>query len=435
MLTRSARRLRKVLAEDTPATRKRLRRKATRPAVAVRTLPGWARTCAAAVLGGLVAGAVAGPVAAFAGCAYTGVAAWLIGRSRKARTERARLAAALDGLADAAAALRAGGGMPDLSLVDSHDLRTQAIAALVLSERTGAPLAELLERVEGQHRQTIRAGTRAGAEAAGATATAAILAALPVAGLGLGAMLGADPLRVLLHTPLGAVCAVGGIVCQLAGVTWVVRLTTPRSVPPVPPRWGRLPGAVAAVLAGAVLAVLIGGLPGLTVGLLGAGGLVAHLYRSEPPELRYERTAARRDLPLAADLLAAALRAGSPFDHCLLAVAETLPGALGTRLHRAGRSLRLGAPMADALRHLADLDGAARLVTAAERSVSSGAALAGVLQRTAATLRDLDALADEARVRRSGALIVLPLGLCFLPAFLLAGLGPVLIALLGNLTL
>lgn len=38
----------------------------------------------------------------------------------------------------------------------------------------------------------------------------------------------------------------------------------------------------------------------------------------------------------------------------------------------------------------------------------------------------------EASARRAGVLIVLPLGLCFLPAFILAGLVPVIVAVLGD---
>jgi len=41
-------------------------------------------------------------------------------------------------------------------------------------------------------------------------------------------------------------------------------------------------------------------------------------------------------------------------------------------------------------------------------------------------------IAADAAARRAGVLIVLPLGLCFLPAFVLAGLVPVIVAVLGD---
>ena len=52
-----------------------------------------------------------------------------------------------------------------------------------------------------------------------------LLAGLPMGGVGLGYAIGADPLAVLLHTPLGVVCAVTAIGLQLAGLAWSARIT------------------------------------------------------------------------------------------------------------------------------------------------------------------------------------------------------------------
>jgi hypothetical protein len=41
-------------------------------------------------------------------------------------------------------------------------------------------------------------------------------------------------------------------------------------------------------------------------------------------------------------------------------------------------------------------------------------------------------VAAASSTHRAGVLIVLPLGLCFLPAFVLAGLVPVVVAVLGD---
>ncbi|OJF12359.1 type II secretion system F family protein [Couchioplanes caeruleus] len=157
------------------------------------------------------------------------------------------------------------------------------------------------------------------------------------------------------------------------------------------------------------------------------------LGKQEPAAVRALRTRAQADLPLAADLLAAALRAGAPVDHAVSAVAEALGGPLGDRLDRVGRSLRLGADPPEAWAHLADIPGAPRLIAAAVRSSTSGGALAGAFTRLADDLRADRVIAAEAAARRAGTLIVLPLGLCFLPAFLLAGLVPVVIAVLGDI--
>ena len=58
--------------------------------------------------------------------------------------------------------------------------------------------------------------------------------------------------------------------------------------------------------------------------------------------------------------------------------------------------------------------------------------IAALLIIVAVSLAVWEPLASEAAARRAGVLIVLPLGLCFLPAFILAGLVPVLVAVLRD---
>jgi pilus assembly protein TadC len=189
---------------------------------------------------------------------------------------------------------------------------------------------------------------------------------------------------------------------------------------------------VAAVLVGVAVGVLVGGWWGCCAGLGVAVGLHQLLHRMEPSAVRQARLRAVADLPLAADLLAAALRAGAPVDRAAAAVAEALGGPLGEHLARVERSLRLGADPPEAWSQLAAVAGAERVIAAAVRSSASGAALAGALSRLADDLRADRTVAAEAAARRAGVLIVLPLGLCFLPAFILAGLVPVVVAVLGD---
>ena len=187
-----------------------------------------------------------------------------------------------------------------------------------------------------------------------------------------------------------------------------------------------------AVACGAAVAVLIGRWWAVPVGTIAGLAVDRHLRRRTPAAVRDSRRRAVADLPLGADLLAAALRAGAPVDRAAAAVADALGGPLGERLRRTARSLRLGAEPVEAWAHLSDVPGAGRLIAAAVRSSASGGALASALTRLADDLRADRTIAAEAAARRAGVLIVLPLGLCFLPAFLLAGQVPVVVAVLGD---
>jgi pilus assembly protein TadC len=194
----------------------------------------------------------------------------------------------------------------------------------------------------------------------------------------------------------------------------------------------RLSRPLVAVAGGVTVALLIEGWFGLGCGLVATAALYHLLGRLIPARVRAERLRAMEDLPLAADLLAAALRAGAAVDRAAGAVGEALGGPLGERLGRVSRAVRLGATPEEAWQHVADVGGADRLARAAARSAMSGAALASALVRLGEDLRAARIAEVDAAGRRAGVLIVLPLGLCFLPAFVLAGLVPVVIAVLGE---
>ncbi len=87
----------------------------------------------------------------------------------------------------------------------------------------GAGLAAGLERLEATLRDDRRRREELRAQLAGAWSTVVVLALLPGAGLGLGASLGAEPLRVLLHTPSLA-CLTVGASLEAAGLYWACRI-------------------------------------------------------------------------------------------------------------------------------------------------------------------------------------------------------------------
>ncbi len=193
--------------------------------------------------------------------------------------------------------------------------------------------------------------------------------------------------------------------------------------------WRRL---TLSVLCGLIAAVAVGGFHGAVAGT--ATGVAGYWLFGQ--RARRDRAAEQRqvaaELPFTAELLAAALRAGAAPDAAATSVAEAVGGPMGKRLTRVGGALRLGATAEEAWSYLGDVDGRRRLVQAADRTQHSGAAFAGSLQRLAEDLRADRLTAAEAAARRAGVLIVLPLGLCFLPAFVLAGLVPVIVAVLGD---
>ncbi|MGN9889598.1 hypothetical protein [Micromonospora sp. L31] len=173
----------------------------------------------AAALGALAAGPVAGVL--LGGYGVLGARAVL--RRRAARHAVGERRRRLDQLCGLAADLRAGLPVPTPD-DDGDRLGNLTRAAVRLADRTGAPLAELLERVEADARALDRGLAAASAQAAGARATALLLAALPLGGIGLGYGIGADPVAVLLHTPVGAVSAVTAMGLQIGGLFWAERL-------------------------------------------------------------------------------------------------------------------------------------------------------------------------------------------------------------------
>ncbi|MFD7030397.1 type II secretion system F family protein [Streptomyces sp. NPDC059917] len=88
----------------------------------------------------------------------------------------------------------------------------------------GAGLAAGLERLEGALRAERDQEESLRAQLAGARSTAVVLALLPVVGLLMGTAMGADPVRVLLHTPLGLGCLAVGGVLEALGLLWCRRL-------------------------------------------------------------------------------------------------------------------------------------------------------------------------------------------------------------------
>lgn len=103
--------------------------------------------------------------------------------------------------------------------------RTRSLAACwQVSERTGAPLAEVLERFARYLENDIDLLQMREAAMGGPKATGRILSWLPLLGLGLGLVMGTDPLGVLFGSVFGALICCVGLTLALVGSRWTARL-------------------------------------------------------------------------------------------------------------------------------------------------------------------------------------------------------------------
>ncbi|WP_246249885.1 type II secretion system F family protein [Actinomadura litoris] len=181
----------------------------------------------------------------------------------------------------------------------------------------------------------------------------------------------------------------------------------------------------AASAAAALLCVVVfGGLPGMVLGALTGLGVWHSFTRLGSAERKRRQARLVADLPVAVDLLAACLRGGTPWHDAVEAVADAVGGPLGDELRGVAIQIRLGADPTDAWQALAKEPMLAPLARSAVRATSSGAALAPSLSRLARDQRRVARTAAAERARAAGIRALAPLGLCFLPAFVLLGVVP-----------
>ena len=131
-------------------------------------------------------------------------------------------------LAAAARAVAAGAtGSAELAEVATlpgcGSLRAVA-AAWAVTEQSGGPVADVLERLADGLDAELRAARAVDAALAGPRTTIALLAVLPVGGIALGESMGVSTVHLLLHRPLGWALAGGAATLDAIGVGWTRRL-------------------------------------------------------------------------------------------------------------------------------------------------------------------------------------------------------------------
>jgi tight adherence protein B len=132
-------------------------------------------------------------------------------------------------LSEAGGATRLGGGAAEVLV--SH-VPVSAVPELLaglavcwqVCHGTGSSLAVAVDRLEEALRADQVCRDEVEAELAGPRATATLLAFLPMVGVLMAAGLGARPVHVLLHTPIGWGLLVGGVGLDLLGVWWTGRI-------------------------------------------------------------------------------------------------------------------------------------------------------------------------------------------------------------------
>lgn len=178
-------------------------------------------------------------------------------------------------------------------------------------------------------------------------------------------------------------------------------------------------GALVALTAGAIglTAVLAAGLAG--VSYLASGRIVA-------PAERRRRAQRRADLPGVLELMASCLKAGLPVRGAAAAVAAARCGPLADDIDLVLAQIAIGDAESRAWLRLADDDVWGPVARDLARSVESGTTLVELLQAHADRARRERHAAVVTAARTVGVRSVLPLMTCYLPAFMLVGIVPII---------
>lgn len=271
-----------------------------------------------------------------------------------------------------------------------HDLQL----SLRMSESAGAPLATSLERAAEHAEERIDALLGRQSALAAPRATGRILSWLPLLGLGLGVLMGSDPVGVLTGSILGALTGMLGLGLAFAGRRWTAALVHRAEVESARPST-RVANA-----------------------------------ESETEKPASPAGAVPVDTALVLELLAAQLRAGlAP-----LAALGTLAEALNSRvLHTVCQRLQMGSGWGSAWSGSA-AGTFGELRDALAPAYTGGAPSTALLLSLADAHRLSERRAAERAAGKLSVALVVPLGLCSLPAFICLGIVPVLISLLPTLT-
>ena len=108
--------------------------------------------------------------------------------------------------------------------VNTRSLLYSASAVWEVAHSSGGSLADLLQKISEGQRKTLGVRRALHVELAGPRTTARLMSALPVLGLILGVMLGANPLSWLISSPVGIAVLLSGLSLNVFGYRWIQKI-------------------------------------------------------------------------------------------------------------------------------------------------------------------------------------------------------------------
>ncbi len=178
---------------------------------------------------------------------------------------------------------------------------------------------------------------------------------------------------------------------------------------------------------------IVGGTVGWAIGLIAAVLGWRVLSEVEAPGAARRRRELERDLPVAVHLLGAALVAGSTTAKALWDVADALPGPVAEEFRVLHHRLALGVDPVSVWR---SVDGVLQtLGRSMARAHESGGSVVADVHQLATELSGRTRLRRDALARTVEVRAAAPLGLCFLPAFVLIGVVPMVVGIFSSVRL
>lgn len=179
---------------------------------------------------------------------------------------------------------------------------------------------------------------------------------------------------------------------------------------------------------------LLGGLVGV-IGGVAAGALAWRvLSKVESPAVAERRRRLQRDLPFAVHLLAGLVASGAEVAAAMHDVAEAIGGPVAVEWRFIRRELAISGDPVLVWRRVGDVEGLQGMGLAMARSFDSGAPVTDTLARLAEDLTDRARHELEARVRTIEVRAAGPLGVCFLPAFVILGVLPAVVSMFSQMS-